>query len=499
MSRFRPFRRPLVALAAVAAIAISLCVGSTSTAALSAAPSLRLFSVLHRFSVARFTGERQIQVAPGIYLASTGGAFEIDAVRTRHGIALWQVRRDSTGVHRIRPIIPASTLRMGAGLPDFLHAVVRNPAGRIVTSQFLPYCFAAAFDQERVDASGPDRPSYPYDCGGRLTHATVWGIDQGWANSLYLGLRFAQPDGAYQFSLAITAGYARQLGIPAAAAHVTLTMTVRTTKDGACKDVCVAPPQPAITGESARSSSAVSQAIAPAAAGDPGTATPLDQPGTDGIPDMRALPAHDLSVTHNRRNGHDYLNFGATIWNAGSGPFVLEGFRSGAREVMTARQFIYQDGKPVSSKVTGQFEFDKRRGHHHWHMEDIAQYDLLDQDGNRVVLSDKQSFCLAPTDPIDLTRPGADWQADQAGLWSACQGETAIWLREVLPAGWGDTYYQSVAGQSFDITSLKNGHYQIRVTADPLHRLVETSYENNVGLLPITVGGSTGHRTVTVG
>jgi hypothetical protein len=219
----------------------------------------------------------------------------------------------------------------------------------------------------------------------------------------------------------------------------------------------------------------------------------------DGVPDMRALPAHDLSISHYRSSDRDYLNFAATIWNGGSGPLVVEGFRTTAAEVMPATQFIYRDGVPVSSQVVGEFEFDNRRGHHHWHMADIAQYDLLDQNGNRLVLSSKQSFCLAPTDEIDLLAPGADWQPDQQGLWSACQGEEAIWLREVLPAGWGDTYYQSVAGQSFNITNLPNGHYQIRVTADPLHHLIETSYDNNIGLLPITLGGVPGHRTVTSG
>ena len=149
---------------------------------------------------------------------------------------------------------------------------------------------------------------------------------------------------------------------------------------------------------------------------------------------MAALPAHDLSIEHNTQDGHDYLDFAATIWNAGAGPLIVEGFRRGSAPRMTATQFIYENGKPVRSMQIGSFEFDRRPGHHHWHMEDIAQYDLLSSSGSRVVLSDKQSFCLAPTDPVDLTAPGADWQPDTAGLWSACAGEESIWLREVLSA-----------------------------------------------------------------
>jgi len=180
----------------------------------------------------------------------------------------------------------------------------------------------------------------------------------------------------------------------------------------------------------------------------------------------------------------------------GSGPLVVEGFRSSDTPVMNAYQTIYNNGVPGTPTAVGEFEFDTRPGHEHWHLEDIAQYDLLDSTGARVVLSEKQSFCLAPTDPIDLLAAGANWQPDRAGLWSACAGEDSIWLREVLPAGWGDTYFQGVAGQSFDITSLPNGHYQLRGTTDPFHKLLETTYSDNASVVGVDIGGTPGNRTV---
>ncbi len=42
-------------------------------------------------------------------------------------------------------------------------------------------------------------------------------------------------------------------------------------------------------------------------------------------------------------------------------------------------------------------------------MEQFARYSLLNADQSEVVLSTKQSFCLAPTDPIDLRLPTAEW------------------------------------------------------------------------------------------
>jgi hypothetical protein len=200
-------------------------------------------------------------------------------------------------------------------------------------------------------------------------------------------------------------------------------------------------------------------------------------------------------VTHDRRSNRDYLAFGATIWNAGPGLLDVEGFRSGVGS-MTATQFVHR-GDRTQTKVIGQFEFDTRPGHHHWHLEDVAQYDLLDSEGHRLVRSEKQSFCLAPTDPIDLTIPGALWQPDRIGLGSSCPDEQSLWLRETMPVGWGDTYYQAVAGQSFDITDLPNGRYIVRVVTNPFGHILETTADDNTSLLAVQLSGQPKHRKVT--
>jgi hypothetical protein len=490
------------AVVALLFVALAATLPSTSTAAVSGPGSVRMLSVLSRVDAARFTGDNHLYVSPGVYIASTNGPFEIDAVRASDGtVSLWQVQRDWRGVRIVRRVNTPAPAHLGIGLPRFLDLVLRDAKGNVLTSRYSPFCPSAGFGLSRADASGPDHPTYPFDCGGPMSEAAVWGIDRGWASELSLTLPFKSPDGTYTLDVAIDPYYAGQLGIAPADSHASVQLKVTTTSGGPC------PPGPgpcgfasaaraaADAGASARTEGPSAGQLALAQGGDNGRL------GTGGVPDMRALPAHDLSITHVplRHQIHDYLNFGATIWNAGTGPLVVEGFRTGQAEVMPATQFIYRNGRPASSQQIGHFEFDHRPGHNHWHMEDIAQYDLLDASGNRVVLSDKQSFCLAPTDAINLALPGADWQPDQAALWSACSGEDAIWLREVLPAGWGDTYYQSVAGQSFDITALLNGNYQIRVTADPLNHLVETNHTNNVGLLAIVLGGTPGHRTVKIG
>jgi hypothetical protein len=489
------------ALALLSAVGVALSLPVTSTAARPSPPSLKLLSVLQHTKVVRYNTDSRVYISPGVYVASTDGTFEIDATREPDGtIALWQVSRDSRGAHLIRQITPPTPVRLSAGLPQFFHLDVTNADGVSVASKNIAYCLNGGYyyyGSARVDASGPDQATFPYGCGDSRSEAAVWGIDAGWANPLFFGFRLNAPDGNYTLTISIAPEYVQQLGIPAESATASIALTVKTRHVSKCGRKCPPPPvvalDPALSGNGAQ----------PLGEG-PDTSQPSGSDSTglrhaDGVPDLRALAPHSLKIFHNKRTGRDYLAFGATIWNAGSGPLVVEGFRSGSAPVMQATQFIYRDGAPVSSSVVGEFEYDTRKGHHHWHMEDIAQYDLLDQSGNRVVLSSKQSFCLAPTDAINLTLPGADWQPDRERLWSACAGRDSIWLREVLPAGWGDTYYQYVAGQSFNVTSLPNGHYQVRVTTDPNHNLLETNYDNNVGLLSFTLGGTPGHRTVRMG
>ena len=78
------------------------------------------------------------------------------------------------------------------------------------------------------------------------------------------------------------------------------------------------------------------------------------------------------------------------------------------------------------------------------------------------------------------------------------EGRARFWIRETLPAGWGDTYHQGLPGQSFDITALPNGTYFIEVRANPGHRLYERRDDNDVSYRKVILGGSPGARTVEV-
>jgi Lysyl oxidase len=67
----------------------------------------------------------------------------------------------------------------------------------------------------------------------------------------------------------------------------------------------------------------------------------------------------------------------------------------------------------------------------------------------------------------------------------------------MLPVGWGDTYIQFIAGQSFDVTRVPNGMYYIEIIANPLGVVRETTRANDISLRKVMLGGTPGNRTVT--
>ena len=470
--------------AASVVAAAAVAVPATTVHATTPAPSLRVLAGATHLDVERFTGDTYLYIPSGAYMTPVGGTFEIDPRLDKNGdVTLEQVRRSGGTVQHVRTINAPSAVHMYAGLPAFFSMTLSDARGILARGRG-PFCPLTDFGAARTGPNGPPTPTYPYFCGSGLTKATVWGLNRGWAEPLSLSLKASAsqvPDGDYTLTVAIAPSYARQLGISATNSQVTFGVTI-TTDNGGC------PPKIVCNARAQRAAQIAARHRAPYR-----SVTPSNQPG---LPDLAALPAHELRIEHSQDNGRDYLDFGATIWNAGPGELDVEGFRSGGQQQMVARQFFHLPGKPETSSVIGTFEFDNRKGHHHWHLEDVAQYDLLDSSRHRVVLSEKQSFCLAPTDPIDLTRPGAMWQPDQIGLYSSCPSDQSIWLRETLPPGWGDTYIQAVAGQSFDISGLENGNYFVRITTNPRGRILERTRANDVSLLKIHLGGVPGARTV---
>jgi hypothetical protein len=487
----RRSRRIGLGAAAVVVTAVGVAVPATVGHATRAIPTLRMLTGAHHIEADRFGASWDLYLPQTVYLSAVNGSFEIDAAR-RHGkVTLEQVVRDGRKITKLRKITTPTEASFDTGLPKFFSIVISDSQGHVVATARPDFCPTADYSAQRVSPKGPDNPTFPSYCGDKLTKATVWGVDEGWAVPEYVDIKASPtdvPDGKYTMTIGIAPSYAKQLKINASDSKTTVALNVVTQDDG-CSKIC--PGGLRHHSRVARPAGASHAGRRPVGGGYPST------PTGGGLPDLAALPAHGLSTSHDVKHNQDYLNFGATIWNAGPGAFDVEGFRHNGKPTMQARQYIYRNGHSVRSMKIGTFEFDNRKGHHHWHLEDVAQYDLLNSKGKRVVLSGKQSFCLAPTDPLDLTVPGALWNPDSIGLSSNCPTDQSLWLRETLPVGWGDTYVQEKGGQAFNITDLPNGRYQIRISTNPRGRIHEVTRKNNTALLAVNIGGVPGARTVT--
>ncbi|MGO9502967.1 MAG: lysyl oxidase family protein [Streptosporangiaceae bacterium] len=186
------------------------------------------------------------------------------------------------------------------------------------------------------------------------------------------------------------------------------------------------------------------------------------------------------------------------MWIGGSSPLDVEGFRSHGRPIMQAYRYFWRNGHVIGRARAGTMGFDSQHGRNHWHFEQFAEYRLLTAGKKLAVRSRKVGFCIAPTHNVDMALPHATWQEFYTGFFGECGTPTAVWVREMLPVDWGNTYFQSVAGQSFDVTHLPNGTYYIEVIANPERVLHETTTRNDTSLRKVIISGTADHRTIRV-
>lgn len=471
-------RRFLISLVALFVTAATLVAGSPATAAGEDSPSVRLIAPRSSLTVRRTEGFAAY-IDPGVLIASARGAWDIRAMRPYGEQAqAWQFIDGSVARQ-----LPDSMLDDLRGLSGFFRSTMTDKDGDVVLQRSRRFC-PGSYDV-RINSRGPLLATYPRNCWmSPFARGMVWGIDQGWATSAlgWGGMKFRGPDGDYTLKLAIAPAFRRFFAVDDRDSRVSIRIRVKTTDGSDCPD-CPIP--------EARSSVASHPVSGPL-----GFRPTASDPAPGTLPDLAALPAFSISLEEH--GSRERIAFAATVWDAGPAPMLVEGFRRGEAEVMDAYQYFF-DGTEVTGRArVGDMVYHRKRGHFHWHFLQFARYSLLDADLQQIGISKKQSFCLVPTDAIDLTVPGAEWRPGEGDLGTSCgSGPNDQWIRETLQAGWGDTYFQ-VAGQSLDVTGLPNGIYHLATEANPDGLLYEESMDNNLELRKIRLGGSPGQRTLTV-
>jgi hypothetical protein len=474
--------RSLLAAASVLALAASLVGDGGATAEAASKAPLKLEAAQATSILTRYEEQDEegnvftfVDGTVGIYAVAGSRPFEVRAERDSYSKPI--VAKMKRPGKDLRLPTPSNFL----GLTDFFTTTITDAAGAEIQNTSSTFC-PNSYQPTRRRASAPATSPYPEGCyGNPYSKGAVYGIQAGYAvpaagdfNEAFQDL----PLGEFTVTMTINRAYRKALGLTGAQAKAVV-------------NVRVIPGSFDEEEEELRRE----ENLATPAATEPKRVSGQKVKPKGLRPDLRSLPAWNIDVDEGR-----YLTFAATVWNAGPGPLVVDGFRRPSNpNLMNAYQYFFSaSGKQKGYAPVGTMEWDDRDGHTHWHFTDFAAYNLVGADKKFVARSSKEAFCLANTDAVDYTVKGANWRPSNTDLQTACGDHESLGVREVLDTGSGDTYDQSVPGQSFDLNNLANGTYYIQIKANPEKVLYERSTKNNVSYRKVVIGGEVGARTVKV-
>ncbi len=461
--------------------------GGETAAALAPSPMLRLTSAASSVTLERY--RKRVYLNLGIYAAAGDQPFEIRAHRYAWDQPI-QAFLEMPGGGEVA--LPDGSMESFAQLRQFFHLTFTDGAGNRVLNRYPGFCPSG--DSVRIDPNAPHPskayppycPYNPYTVGG------VYGISPGHALPAlgYYGGRAKLDVGDYTATLTIKGKYADVMGISPADRSSTVTVHVVDGTQCVGSSSAAGCARAKVSTAPGQGSSVVPRRPSAHQGMSRASAVPPSTP----LPDLRSLPAYAIQL-----NKKGFVSFAATVWNAGPSPLVVDGIRRQGEDVMDAYQYFYDaDGNEVGHAPAGSMEWDARHGHQHWHFRDFAQYQLLDSNKNLAVRSRKEAFCLANTDAVDYTVEGANWNPYNTDLHTACGDYSALGVREVLDTGSGDTYYQSLPGQSFDVKNLPNGVYYIAIKANLNRVMQESSTTNNNSYRKIILKGTADNRRIVV-
>jgi hypothetical protein len=199
------------------------------------------------------------------------------------------------------------------------------------------------------------------------------------------------------------------------------------------------------------------------------------------LPDLTVERPAKLSVAW--RSGHWHLGFDSASFNAGDGPLVVVGTRSGDRR-MTAVQLVARTlGGTLERPRAGRMRYVVSPDHRHWHLDDYMRYELRRARDGRLVRPDqKTGFCLGDR----YAGRGVDRVGSYLGMCGLGRS-TLRRVRQGLSAGFGDAYGAYLEGQSIDLSGVPAGEYLLVHRVNPARRLLERRYDNNTACVRFTL------------
>ena len=201
-------------------------------------------------------------------------------------------------------------------------------------------------------------------------------------------------------------------------------------------------------------------------------------------PNLVGVPVSPFTMAVVKSGNVVSLRFVTTSWNSGAGPLEL---RAGEISADGQRRKVYQrvflsDGT-FYDKYAGEFQYHPE--HQHFHFENYALYTLkpVNAPGASERTSAKTTFCVMDNTQVYTSLPGAP----QSPVYATCGPDV-----QGMSVGWGDTYNAGLAGQSFDVTGLPNGDYDIIIDIDPKSQLVEQTRADNSSCVRVRLSVTAG-------
>jgi len=204
------------------------------------------------------------------------------------------------------------------------------------------------------------------------------------------------------------------------------------------------------------------------------------------LPNIKALPAFEVSARLHPALRYPELRFSVTTANFGDGPLEFIGGETGRGKQNIYQRIYLSDGTSYDRRV-GAYVWHPE--HNHIHVENYAEYSLqaLGAGGKSKRTGQKTSFCVMDTDRVSTTI------GSNQPRYTTCENTV-----QGMSVGWGDTYGSSLAGQEIELTGLPDGDYTLSVRVDPLGRMTESTTTDNTSCIKLRITGIATSPSVTV-
>jgi hypothetical protein len=209
------------------------------------------------------------------------------------------------------------------------------------------------------------------------------------------------------------------------------------------------------------------------------------------VPEQQLL-ADDPVVWRDPQTGQFLLAFSSGIKNLGAGTLNVVGYRDPVSRslpdpnTMPAYQRLFHADGSCDELQIGTLTYHEV--HHHYHLDGVMTYELLNAKLNLVKPNAKAAFCLADVAVADATLPGFP----TAPAFNGCDPNArTTYVNMGTSVGWEDIYDKQLFGQNFDVTDLMNrpqAQYFIRQTVDEAGIVFEQNDANNTTGVWVTLG-----------